>query len=206
MARRRSKGEPLQYVLGTAAFKTEIVTERAIELLPHGGMLVDVGTGSGAIALAVASERPDASVFATEPDPAAHRWAVRNRDRLGLAVEIVQGDVFDGMPDRLAGSFDVVVSNPPYVSISRKEILPIDVRKHEPERALYGGGDGMAITSQIAEDARSWLKPGGWLVLEMGEEQQQAIRDLMDRLGYSDLVIGIDLAKWPRIAVARWTP
>jgi release factor glutamine methyltransferase len=222
MARRRSKGEPLQYLIGSTEFRhivlevgpgvfiprpeTELVAERAIELLPEGGTLVDIGTGSGAIALAVASERPDAMVLATEPDPSAYRWAVRNRDRLGLAVEMIEGDVFDGLPPTLAGSVDVVVSNPPYVSTDRKHILPVDVRKHEPERALYGGGDGMAITSRIAEGARDWLKPGGALVLEMGEQQQVAMTDLMATLGYRDLVIGIDYAHWPRIAVARWQP
>jgi release factor glutamine methyltransferase len=220
MARRRSEGEPLQYLLGTAQFRhlelevgpgvfiprpeTELVADRAMELLPHGGTLVDLGTGSGAIALAVAHERPDATVLATEADPGAYPWAVRNRDRLGLKVEIIEGDLFEGLPEARKGAIDVVVSNPPYVSTDRREILPIDVRDHEPERALYGGGDGMLVTTRIAEDARVWLRPGGWLVLEMGEQQQQDITTLLATLDYQDVVIGVDLATWPRIVVARY--
>lgn len=220
MARRRAEGEPLQYVLGSAQFRhldlevgpgvfiprpeTELVVERAIELLPQGGTLVDLGTGSGAIALSVAHERPDATVLATEADPGAFPWAVRNRDRLGLSVEVIEGDLFEGLPGSLKGAIDVVVSNPPYVSTDRRDILPIDVRNHEPERALYGGGDGMLVITRVAQEARSWLRPGGWLVLEMGEQQQQDMTTLLAALDYKDVVIGIDLAKWPRMVVARF--
>ena len=222
MARRRSQGEPLQYLLGTAQFRhlelevgpgvfiprpeTELVADRAMELLPRGGTLVDLGTGSGAIALAVAHERPDATVFATEADPGAYPWAVRNRDRLKLDVEVIEGDLFEGLPESLRSAIDVVVSNPPYVSTDRRDILPIDVRNHEPERALYGGGDGMLVVTRLAHDARDWLRPGGWLVLEMGAQQQQDMTTLLATLDYKDVVIGVDLAEWPRIVVARWQP
>lgn len=222
MARRRSQGEPLQYLLGTAQFRhlelevgpgvfiprpeTELVADRAMELLPPAGTLVDLGTGSGAIALAVAHERPDATVFATEADPGAYPWAVRNRDRLKLDVEMIEGDLFERLPEPLRGAIDVVVSNPPYVSTDRREILPIDVRNHEPERALYGGGDGMLVVTRLAHDARDWLRPGGWLVLEMGAQQQQDMTTLLGTLDYKDMVIGVDLAEWPRIVVARWQP
>jgi release factor glutamine methyltransferase len=220
MARRRKEGEPLQYLLGTAQFRhlelevgpgvfiprpeTELVADRAMELLPKGGTLVDLGTGSGAIALAVASERPDATVLATEADPGAYPWAVRNRDRLGLDVELIEGDLFEGLPEGLKGGIDVVVSNPPYVSTDRRDILPVDVRDHEPERALYGGGDGMLVVTRLAHDAREWLRPGGWLVLEMGAQQQQDMTTLLGTLDYQDVVIGVDLAEWPRIVVARY--
>lgn len=222
MAERRAKGEPLQYVLGTAQFRhlelevgpgvfiprpeTELVADRAMELLPQGGTLVDLGTGSGAIALAVAHERPDATVVATEADPGAYPWAVRNRDRLGLRVEMFEGDLFEALPDDLRGGIDVVVSNPPYVSTDRRDILPIDVREHEPEKALYGGGDGMLVVTRLARDARSWLRPGGWLVLEMGAQQQQDMTTLLATLEYTDVVIGVDLAEWPRIVVAHYEP
>lgn len=222
MARRRSRGEPLQYLLGTAQFRhlelevgpgvfiprpeTELVADRAMDLLPTGGTLVDLGTGSGAIALAVAQERPDATVFATEADPGAYPWALRNRDRLGLDVELIEGDLFEGLPESLRGGIDVVVSNPPYVSTDRRDILPVDVRDHEPERALYGGGDGMLVVTRLAHDAREWLRPGGWLVLEMGAQQQQDMTTLLGTLEYQDVVIGVDLAEWPRIVVARYQP
>lgn len=219
MARRRSAGEPLQYILGNAHFRkivlavgpgvfiprpeTELLVEKAIEKLPQGGTLIDLGTGSGAIGLSIASERSDAKVYATEADPGAFPWAVRNRDELGLPVEMFEGDLFEAIPEKLLGNVDVIVSNPPYVSTSRKEILPIDVREHEPERALYGGGDGMLYTTQIAQQARDWLRPGGWLVLEMGVEQQQDMMTLLTGLDYDDVVIGIDLAQWPRLVVAK---
>ncbi|HWC13320.1 MAG TPA: peptide chain release factor N(5)-glutamine methyltransferase [Actinomycetota bacterium] len=222
LAARRSRGEPLQYLLGSAQFRhielevgpgvfiprpeTELIAERAIELLPQGGTLVDLGTGSGAIALAVAHERPDATVLATEADPGALRWAIRNRDRIAAAVQMFQGDLFDGLPADLRGCVDVVVSNPPYVALERKDILPIDVRDHEPERALYGGADGMLVTTRLVRDARSWLKPGGWVVLEMSEQQQEVMTSLLEELGYEEIVIGVDLADWPRIVVARMPP
>ncbi|MEA2451555.1 MAG: release factor glutamine methyltransferase [Actinomycetota bacterium] len=219
MARRRSKGEPLQYVLGNAHFRkivlsvgpgvfiprpeTELLVEKALELLPHGGRVVDLGTGSGAIALSIAYERPDADVYATEADTGAYPWAVRNRDELALSAEIIEGDLFEGLPEELKGTFDVVVSNPPYVATSRREILPIDVRDHEPEKALYGGGDGMLVTTRVAQEARSWLKPGGWLALEMSVEQQQDMTTLLAGLDYRNVKIGIDLAEWPRLVVAQ---
>lgn len=219
MARRRSKGEPLQYVLGNAHFRrivlsvgpgvfiprpeTELLVEKALEVLPQGGRVVDLGTGSGAIALSIAHERRDATVYATEADPGAYPWAVRNRDELNLSAEIIEGDLFEGLPSDLEGTFDVVVSNPPYVATSRREILPIDVREHEPEKALYGGGDGMLVTTRIAQEAPTWLKPGGWLALEMSVEQQQDMMTLLTGLDYRNIVIGIDLAEWPRLVVAQ---
>ena len=142
--------------------------------------------------------------MATEADPGAYPWAVRNRDRLKLDVEMIEGDLFEGLPESLRGAIDVVVSNPPYVSTDRRDILPIDVRNHEPERALYGGGDGMLVVTRLAHDARDWLRPGGWLVLEMGAQQQQDMTTLLATLDYQDVVIGVDLAEWPRIVVARW--
>ena len=219
-AERRSRGEPLQYLLGTAQFRhldlevgpgvfiprpeTELVAERAIDLLPQDGTLVDLGTGSGAIALSVAHERPDARVFATEADPGAFPWALRNRDRLAPSVEIFQGDLFENLPEQLRGEIDVVVSNPPYVASGKRESLPVDVRDHEPETALYGGATGMDVTERLARDARGWLRPGGWLVMEMSVEQQDLMSRLLEELGYVDVKIGIDLASWPRIVAAHW--
>ena len=219
MARRRHDGEPLQYVLGNAHFRrivlavgpgvfiprpeTELLVEKAMERLPQGGRVVDLGTGSGAIALSIAYERPDAQVYATEADPGAYPWAVRNRDELGLQAEVIEGDLFEGLPEDTKGPFDVVVANPPYVATSRREILPLDVREHEPEKALYGGGDGMLVTTRIAQEAPIWLKPDGWLAMEMSVEQQQDIMTLLTSLEYREIVIGIDLAEWPRLVVAR---
>lgn len=218
--RRRIAGEPLQYVLGTAAFRrlelrvgpgvfiprpeTELVAERAMERLPTGGTLVDLCTGSGAIALAVADERPDALVVATELSPDATRWATSNRDALGLRVEVSEGDLFDALPRDLAGRVDVVVSNPPYVDPEERSVLPRDVIGHEPEVALFAPGEGTSVIGRIAAEAPKWLRPSGWLVLEIGETQGSAVRELLVRNGFEEVSIGPDLAGRDRIAEGSW--
>lgn len=220
LVRRRLAGEPLQYVLGTAAFRrlelrvgpgvfiprpeTELVAERAMERLPRGGILVDLCTGSGAIALSVADERADARVVASELSPAACGWAVSNRDALGLAVEVYRGDLFDALPPDVAGGVDVVVSNPPYVDPSERGALPRDVVDHEPPDALFAPGEGTSVIDRIAAGAPAWLRPGGWLVLEIGETQGGAVRSILERLGFAGVEIAPDLTGRDRIAEARW--
>jgi release factor glutamine methyltransferase len=219
MARRRAGGEPLQYITGEAYFRrlklavgpgvliprpeTELVTERAMAHLPQGGTLVDIGTGSGAIALAIKNERPDATVYATENAPAALTWARRNIAEQRLEVALIEGDLFDGLSDNLRGKLDVVVANLPYVATGDTESLPIDVGKHEPPEALFAGPDGLALVRRIADEARGWLNPGGWLVLEIGETQGEMVRDLLEGETYQDVTIGVDLARWPRIAEGK---
>jgi release factor glutamine methyltransferase len=216
---RRAAGEPLQYVTGVAGFRrlelavgpgaliprpeTELVAGRALERLPKGGTLVDVGTGSGAIALAAADERPDAKVIATEVSPAALGWARRNRDALGLDLELIPCDLLSGLPARLEGQIDVVVSNPPYVADTERDLLPAEVVEHEPEFALFAGRDGLAVISRVAAGAHRWLRPGAWLVLEIGETQGKRVSSLLDELGYIDVSIEADLAGRDRIAEGR---
>lgn len=220
LVRRRLAGEPLQYVLGTAAFRrlelkvgpgvfiprpeTELVAGRALARLPRGGVLVDVCTGSGAIALSVADERPDARVVATELSPAASQWAGSNRDALGLRVELRRGDLFEPLPSELAGRVDVVVSNPPYVDPGERPMLPRDVVDHEPPEGLFAPGEGTSVISRIASGAPAWLRPDGWLVLEMGETQGNAVRGILETHGFADVVVAPDLAGRDRIAEARW--
>ena len=220
LVRRRLAGEPLQYVLGTAAFRrlelrvgpgvfiprpeTELVAERAMARLPERGTLVDVCTGSGAIALSVADERPDASVVATELSPAASQWATSNRDASGLRVDLYQGDLFAPLPTDLAGRVDVAVSNPPYVDPDERSLLPRDVVDHEPEVGLFAPGMGTSVIARIASEARSWLRPDGWLVLEIGETQGAAVRSLLEERGYAGVSIEPDLTGRDRIAEARW--
>lgn len=220
LVRRRLAGEPLQYVLGTAAFRrlelkvgpgvfiprpeTEVVAERALGRLPTGGTLVDLCTGSGAIALAVADERPDALVIATELSPAAARWATSNRDSSGLRVEICRGDLFDALPPDLAGRVDVVVSNPPYVDPAERSALPRDVVDHEPEEALFAPGAGTSVIERITREAPAWLREDGWLVLEIGETQGDAVQAILESRGFAGVSIAPDLTGRDRIAEGRW--
>jgi len=219
LARRRAAGEPLQYLTGISGFRalelrvgpgtfiprpeTELLVELALARLPPSGVIVDVGTGSGAIALAAAQERPDASVYATEASPGALRWARLNRKRLGLAVELVSGDLLDGLSNDLKGGIDVVVSNPPYVSVGDTSCLPSDVREHEPYEALFAGPDGLEVIVRLAAEAGKWLTPGGWLVLEIGATQGQATANELRRRGYEEVSVYRDLAGRPRTTEGR---
>lgn len=208
-------------MLGTAAFRrlelavgpgvfiprpeTELVAERAMELLPRGGVLADLCTGSGAIALSVADERPDARVVASELSATAVQWAARNRDSLGLRVELFSGDLFEPFPAELRGAVDVVVSNPPYVDENERDLLPHDVVEHEPSGALFAPGRATSVIERIVAAAPEWLRPGGWVFLEIGETQGAAVRRLLSDRGYADVAIGPDLNGRDRIAEGRWT-
>jgi release factor glutamine methyltransferase len=218
LAHRRAAGEPLQYLTGVAGFRrlelavgpgvliprpeTEVVVERAMAVLPANGTLVDVGTGSGAIALAVASERVDVRVLATELAEEALAWALKNRGALGLDVELLHGNLFEPLPDELRGRVDVVVSNPPYVAEKERGSLPRDVVDHEPQLALFAK-DGLEVIRRLVEQSPEWLTPTGWLVLEIGETQAADVDALFKRHGYRDGFIEQDLTGRERIAAAR---
>jgi release factor glutamine methyltransferase len=219
LAGRRASGEPLQYVTGVAGFRrlelavgpgvliprpeTEIVAEQAMHRLPSGGTIVDVGTGSGAIALSIADERPDARVYATEMSGAALRWARRNCANLQLSIELVHGALFDGLPRDLAGKVDVVVSNPPYVAVGDADTLPPEVVDHEPEEGLFAGTEGLHVISDITERGRGWLRTGGWLVVEMGSDQSDAVLRLLTDAGYEEAAAHPDLTGHLRVAEGR---
>jgi release factor glutamine methyltransferase len=216
---RRASGEPLQYVTGVAGFRrlelavgpgvliprpeTEIVAEQAMHRLPSGGTIVDVGTGSGAIALSVADERSDARVYATEISETALGWARRNITNLQLNIDLVRGNLFDGLPRDLAGNIDVVVSNPPYVAVGDTDMLPSEVVDHEPEKALFAGTEGLHVIADIAARAREWLRTGGWLVLEMGFDQSDAVVRLLTDGGYEEVAAHPDLTGRLRVAEGR---
>ncbi len=219
LARRRAKGEPLQYVTGIAGFRnlelavgpgvliprpeTELVAERAMKRLPRGGTLVDVGTGSGAIALAVAQERPDARVLATEAYDDALAWAEKNRAALSLSVELIKCDLLTGLPHEVRRAVDVVVSNPPYVPAGHETLLAPDVVRHEPQEALFAGPDGLEVLRRVAGEARTWLRDGGWVVLEIGYDQATNVTTLMADFGYHSIAVESDLAGRDRIAEGR---
>ncbi|MHB8512378.1 MAG: peptide chain release factor N(5)-glutamine methyltransferase [Actinomycetota bacterium] len=220
---RRANREPLGYVIGTVNFRglvievgpgafvprpeTEITAERAIARARDRGprpCVVDVGTGWGALALAIAAEVPNARVFATEASPASRGWALRNLARTGLRVTLLPGDLFDPLHPALGGAVDVIVSNPPYVPSSEWDSLEPEVRKHEPRDAIVGGPDGFDVIMRMLSDAPRWLAHGGWLVLEIGESQAERLAKMLDAGGYDSIEIGPDLAGRQRVVEGRW--
>jgi release factor glutamine methyltransferase len=210
LVERRGKREPLAYILGDWGFRTltlrtdaralvprpetEIVVERALALVKdvQAPRVIDVGTGSGAIALAIAAERPDARVIATDTSTAALELARENAARLSLDVDFRETNLLDGVE----GPLDLVVSNPPYVLGG--EQLPPELG-FEPQDALFDRGQ----TPAIAEAATSILD--GWLVLETHEARASEVAALLAELGYADVAVTRDLAGRERVVEARWT-
>ena len=209
LVRRRGAREPLAYVLGDWDFRrltlktdrralvprpeTEVLVERCLELLDgiDEPRVVDVGTGTGAIALALKLERPDARVIATYRSADALALARENAEANGLDVELVEADLLDG----LAGPFDLVVSNPPYVAADELVSLEPELA-HEPQDALVDRGQ----TRRLIASARF-----GWLVLEVHEERAADAAAELERAGYSDVRVSQDLAGRDRIVEGRWT-
>jgi len=202
---RRERREPLAYVLGEWGFRrltlnvdarvlvprheTEIVVERCLARIAGitRPRVLDVGTGSGAIALAIADEAPGTRVTAMDASQDALDVARENSSRTGLTVEVVHGDLFDGLPD---GPWDLVVSNPPYVRPHEIDALEPEVRDWEPRAALVGEG----ATEAVARAAVSVLRSGGALVLETADGDNGRVADLLHRLGYVELETTSDLA------------
>jgi release factor glutamine methyltransferase len=211
LAARRAAREPLAYVLGEWGFRrltlavdrrvlvprpeTEVVVERCLARLA--GLaeprVLDVGTGSGAIALAIADEHPGARVTALDASEDALAVARANADRTGLAVELVRWDLFDGLP---AGPWDLVVSNPPYVRGDEIELLEPEVRDWEPRASLVGEG----ATEAVAAAALAVLRPGAALVLETAGDDAERVAEHLRGLGYADVRATNDLAGRGRVA------
>ena len=188
----RCHGVPLQYLTGEQQFfdlvlgvapgvfvprpETEVLVERALEVLPDDAPVVaDVGTGTGAVALAIKRRRPDARVLATDVSTEAVRVAEANASRLSLDVDVREGDLLSPLPDDLRGGVDLVVSNPPYVTREEYDDLPEEVRA-EPYTALVGGTD---VHRGLADEAPGWLRTGGWLVVEIGASQGDEVAELL---------------------------
>ena len=183
---RRVEGEPLQYLEGTAAFgpievkvdsrvliprpETEGLYEMALRMVRNPEVIVDLCTGSGALALALKHSFPGAAVFATDLSDEAIDLANENRYETGLDVYFTVGDLFDPLPMSILGEVDLLVANPPYVSKSEFEDLPEDV-KREPEMALIAGPTGLEHIERIGASAAQWLRPGGVVICEIGEKQ-----------------------------------
>lgn len=216
---RRAHAEPVAYILGEKEFwsltlevtpdvliprpETELAVELALKMLPLDlpCRVLDLATGSGAIALAIAHERPLAQVVATDISGAALAVATRNRDRLQLAnVTLRQGNWFEPV----AGErFDLIVSNPPYIDAADPRVEPA-VRRFEPSAALFTADGGLAALRTSAMSAGTHLVRGGSLVVEHGDTQGAAVRELLQRSGFTDVTTQRDLAGLERCTTGRW--
>jgi release factor glutamine methyltransferase len=212
----RCHGVPLQYLTGEQQFldlvlgvaagvfvprpETEVLVERSLEVLEGTDtpLVVDVGTGTGAVALAIKRRRPDASVFATDISDEAVVVARANASRHALDIDVRQGDLLSPLPDEVRGRVDLVVSNPPYVTLDEYQSLPREVRA-EPYEALVGGTD---IHRRLSTESPAVLRPGGWLVVEIGALQAEEIRRLMSR-SFEDVEVLPDLAGRDRVGRGR---
>ncbi len=211
---RRAAGEPLAYLTGEKEFfglplrvdarvlvprpDTETLVEWALELLRDkpAPRIVDLGTGSGAIALALQSARADAQVEAVDRSADALEVARPNAQRLGLPVRFRQADWLEG-----AGRYDLIASNPPYVAEADPHLPAL---AHEPRAALVAGADGLDDLRAIVAQASAHLVPGGWLLLEHGWDQAAAVRALLQVAGFSEVASRADLAGIERCSGGRW--
>jgi len=251
---RRAEGEPTQYITGKQEFwglefevtpdviiprpETEHVIEVALDRLAvreiragrkqtltgHGLQIIDVGTGSGCIAVALAKELPGARITATDISAAALGVARRNAGRHAFSdsIQFIEADLLDYLAGRarhavpLLGRtstpdvahsrpFDLIVSNPPYVGRNEKETLMREVRDHEPELALYGGEEGYELYADLIAQAAQYLEPGGILVLELGHGSLPAVQPLLDLPNWTNVGVTKDLAGIDRVIAAERT-
>ena len=214
LAERRTRSEPMAYILGEREFyglemqvtravliprpETELLVELALARIPGDAVarVLDLGTGSGAIAVALAKERPQAMLTAVDIDYAALGVARENARRHKVRVRFFCGDWFGPLPGE---SFDLIVSNPPYVADADPHLDLGDVR-FEPRRALAGGADGLDCVRAIVAKAGAHLRPGGWLLIEHGYDQAGACRALLETAGYAQVGSWPDLAGIARVS------
>lgn len=198
---RLQQGEPLAYIIGAREFwglmfevdrdvliprpETELLVELALNRIPQSAAVVDLGTGTGAVAIALAKERPNCTVIATDISAAALRIARANARRHQVTISFVEADWFEGL-----GRFDLVLSNPPYVRIDDPHLPAL---KFEPSTALIAGPDGLDAIRRIVTDAPAHLAPGGHLIIEHGFDQGAAVRDLFNAFAFTRVTTFSDL-------------
>lgn len=223
MVLRRAANEPIQYIIGEQEFyglalrvtpavliprpETEQLVEAVLGEVKRAGLnstlrILDVGTGSGAIAIAIAYHLPSAQIVAVDLSSAALEVAAANAARHGLTgrIHLLKSDLLDALPDGET-SWDVIVSNPPYVPMADRESLHPQVRDHEPAAALFAGADGLDVYRRLIPQARAALRPNGLLALEIGHGQKAGIASLLS--DWKELRFLDDLQQIPRIALAR---
>jgi release factor glutamine methyltransferase len=215
LLQRRHDGEPVAYIIGQREFfgldfettpavliprpDTELLVELALVRLPPRGRVLDMGTGSGAIAVAIAHSRPDASVTALDVSQEALAVAARNAARNGAAVRFLHSDWFGAVQDE---QFDLVVSNPPYIPDGDRHLSEGDLR-FEPDGALTDFADGLSALRTIIAGAPARLAPGCWLLMEHGYDQSVDVRGLLSAAGYTDVQSWQDLAGIERVSGGR---
>ncbi len=214
---RRCVGEPLQHVTGEQGFRRIVLRVRPGVFVPRpeteilvatvldevasvaAPVVVDVATGSGAVALAIADERPDATVVATDVSPEAVALARENANALGASVRVVEGDLLEAVPDHVRGRVDAVVCNPPYVAEEARDTLPADVLA-EPPLAVFGG---IEIYERLFAQAVGWLAPGGIVAVEIEETAAEVVSKAAAHEGFEGITVRRDLAGRDRVVVAR---
>jgi release factor glutamine methyltransferase len=224
LLRRRTGHEPLQYIVGETEFmslpfrvtsdvliprpETEILVEKVVESFMNGGpvRILDIGTGSGCIAVSLSKLLPESTIDALDVDPSLMELVKSNAERNGVAerVHFIKADIREeGFLRSVRAPYEAVVSNPPYVSVSEWEKLPRDVREFEPRLALCDEGDGLSFYRIIASKAGSMLAPGGRMFLEIGFGQKEQVLDIIQLEGYSGIEVFPDLNGIDRVMKAE---
>lgn len=219
MAERRRQGEPMAYIMGYREFygrsftvssavliprpETEHLVEAALGHLPDKGVVWELGTGSGIIAVTLASERPDATIWATDISASALDVARHNARQYHTAIHFGEGSWYSAAPRPPKGSVDLIVSNPPYIEQHDPHLQQGDLR-FEPKQALTDFADGLQAITEIIHTAPQWLNNRGWLLLEHGFDQGAAVRQLLQQRGFMQVQTLPDLAGLDRVSLGQW--